>query len=95
MPKIETPRDFAAVLPAHVEKNSLPYLTEIISARDAAIRAEYDALLKTCGEALGDISKLRGDFAEAEDPSAKGFFHMACDRADTALAALKDAGVRV
>jgi hypothetical protein len=89
MSKIETPEEFVKRYAQEALSQNLYGLRVAVTARDE----QYLALLKQCGEALADISKLRGEYAGAENPSAKGFFHMACDKADTALAALKDAGV--
>jgi len=94
MPKIETPEVFAEKLSDR--QHTAPYIASLITARDAAIRAESAELLRVCGEALNGVVLANG-------PRTKqGYFaDCTCDecvavrKAQAALAALKDAGVRV
>lgn len=80
MPNIETPEEFAAKLSDR--QHTALYITSLVVLRDAAIRSESVALLKTCGEALGAMA----------EPGTVSWGEIK-KRSQAALAALREAGV--
>jgi len=121
MPKIETPEEFAQTVKDNAFDpwcwNSaeaqftgdfdLEEAARLITAREAAIRAESAELLRVCGGALKTVPKIMESFEYTPDEDSctgesifkaklneDGFF-IALGNAKAALAALKDAGVRV
>ena len=109
MPKLETPEEFVSRVGLHDRGlHGMAYDEEVaaVSARDASIRAEYAALLKTCGEALEKVQSVKAivqSIERSEDWSGGepclgtcrsfGRIKSISDEATTALAALREAGV--
>ena len=106
MPKLETPGELRVKISWCFmvgETGFLAYqeggkerIEAMISARDAAIRAESADLLKTCGEALV-LSREKVQQWVNEIYSAGGIEYIGLgstlDKIDKALAALREAGV--
>lgn len=116
MPKIETPgmfreriaENFIVGETGHLafQEGGKERIDSMITAHDAAIRAESAELLRVCGEALKENHKGLLRFCECfacrdcpvfmadTGNTGKCPFDKCSTMADTALAALKDAGVK-